>query len=669
MAWASGGFWGFLPAGFLPGLIAGCLALGMIWPGYATTPALEACQALAGDPNAPGSRGAGVASPGAISSIEAVQACQQAVDAAPSHPAAYYNLGRAVLAAGALQNLATGIGAFRNAAAYAQAEAAKSELGEAAPWYAAAARAYLTPETHRRAAEQGDPLAQVLMASLDQAAAAHWIAQALRSDDAYAHYMAGHAARPRWREAARHFEIAAGRGHSWSQLELFQYYRDGYGVPKDKGKSEEWLRKAAASGNSRAIAVYARREQPAPAQPQVPGAAPVIPVDLAREVEDAIAGITRGEFDTHFYLPLQQPLLFALTFEFADELQRRCPRLVPDGFREQREALWMAYVHYSAWRRDPALPQLNFKGMSLAEATARLISMRLGEANYPAFFRRKLILPDVPVLVDAMISRGGGCAGKALPDVAGNLVAIGSFGKLPRYSFEATLIGRKPTDNQLGFLCRYKTDDRTVVQVQGYRTPNFAAMLRESPWGAFWEAINRDIDEKKYGKGSLPKPDIPFIRSDCPLTVDPRYRASTEYVLPPAPVFSGTMQERMAAYFIEYHIPNFGMRETKAPLKLGADDLSRLKQEIIRFESIPVSMLEVDAAIRESELKDIGRGSPRPREPQEIRRRRFESSLRMKKYRAAHGDALFDLTRAQDGVPNYIVARDNETMLDIRGVR
>lgn len=61
--------------------------------------------------------------------------------------------------------------------------------------------------------------------------------------------------------------------------------------------------------------------------------------------------------------------------------------------------------------------------------------------------------------------------------------------------------------------------------------------------------------------------------------------------------------------------------------------------------------------------------SPRPREPQEIRRRRFESSLRMKKYRAAHGDALFDLTRAQDGVPNYIVARDNETMLDIRGVR
>jgi hypothetical protein len=226
-----------------------------------------------------------------------------------------------------------------------------------------------------------------------------------------------------------------------------------------------------------------------------------------------------------------------------------------------------------------------------------------------------MIRSDVPLFARTLLERSGGCSGSDAKTIAGNLAAIGTFGTLPHHSLPATLLEREATANGAGFLCVYPGDDKASRKLQGYRLPDPINLLRDSPWGSYWEAINRQIDEGRYGKDRGTRPDIPFIRNDCPLTPDPRYRISTEYTLPTVPQLSGSIAERMSTYFVDYYIPHLGMRETRTPLRLNPGDLQRLREEIIRIESIEVTRAEIEESIRQTDASDRARGQRPMNEP------------------------------------------------------
>ncbi len=384
----------------------------------------------------------------------------------------------------------------------------------------------------------------------------------------------------------------------------------------------------------------------------------------AGRVRDAIQSVASGTHDVHFSLPAGQPLLYSLSFEFADELSGRCRGLFPNAFARQRDALWWSYVHYSYWRQDSVTDLRLPPNLTLAAAALRVLEMRDASA-YPAVQVRRQIAPDVASLVTTLLAVAGGCGSAQTRDVAANLVAIGTFGRLARSTFEATLIRREDTDNGLGFLCVHKGDDRTSEKVQGYRKIGSASLGRETTLGEFIGAIERSRSERQFGSGS--RIEVPLIRADCPLTIDPHFHVSLQTVFPDTRSLAGSPAERMADYFIERYIPDLGLKSTGIPLQLSAAELARLRQEIIRYESLPVTREEIDAQIAQTLRKDRENGVRSPQLPLERQRLHTEQFLRTTKYREAGGGPLFDLTRRENGVPNYLAARDLEVMLTLRG--
>lgn len=382
------------------------------------------------------------------------------------------------------------------------------------------------------------------------------------------------------------------------------------------------------------------------------------------EVREALQAIVAGAVDVHFSLPREQPIAYALAFEFADEVAGRCPGILPRDFAQQRDALWWAYVHYAFWKRDAARARQMLGAWTLVAAGLRAVAMDSG-GNYPAMERRKAIEPDVASLAASLLAITGGCGSAAMKAAADNLKAVGTFGTLARHALPATLLRREETANRLGFVCYYRSDEPATVSTQGYRNPTLFSLGQETPLGEFLDYIQRYNEGGRNRAGMIVAP--PFIRSDCPLTIDPDFTVSREYVLPAPTMPSGSAAERIAGYFVDDYLPQFGVKSTGNPLRLDQAGLAKLRQEIIRFESIVVSMEDVDARIAAHLKDEQRRGVRSPAEPQWRMRQRFESSIRIQRYKAAGGTALFELATRENGVPNYLVARDVEVMAAMRG--
>jgi hypothetical protein len=382
------------------------------------------------------------------------------------------------------------------------------------------------------------------------------------------------------------------------------------------------------------------------------------------EIREALQAIVAGTVDVHFSLPRQQPTAYALAFEFADEVAGRCPGILPRDFAQQRDALWWAFVHYAFWKRDAAGAGQMSRGWTLVAAGLRAVAMDTG-GNYPVMEQRKTIEPDVSSLAASLLALTGGCGSAAMKAAADNLKAVGTFGKLARHGLPATLLRREETANRLGFVCYYRSDEPATVSTQGYRNPTLLSLGQETPLGEYLDYIRRYNEGGRDRAGMVIAP--PLIRSDCPLTIDPDFTVSREYVLAAPTMPSGSAAERMAGYFVDDYLPQFGVRSTGNPLRLDQAGLAQLRAEIIRFESIVVSVAEVDARIAAHLKDEQRRGVRSPAEPRWRMRQRFESSIRIAKYKAAGGTALFELATRENGVPNYLAARDVDVMAAMRG--
>lgn len=319
--------------------------------------------------------------------------------------------------------------------------------------------------------------------------------------------------------------------------------------------------------------------------------------DPAEEVTAALKSLFR--FDTHFSTPLERPMQYALAFEFSDALDARCPDLFPGHFQGIRDVMWAGYVHYAFENtRLERLPE----GTDLFAGMAYIIAHH-GAAGFPSILRRDVLTQlGTGMIADNIIAGLGGCASEPLVMMSNALYAIGTFGTLSQHEFPSTLVRRENTENGVGFVCYYDMDPNDpTLETQGYKLVSLYNIGDQSPFGQYIRALMKAA----YGDQDGGNPaQIPFMRSDCPLTPDPRFNLISEFAAPEVPTGTEVLSvpEQFASYFIDAYLPQARKRFDPATLPPVPDRLlADLRQEIINFEtsSLPVT----DQNGREAEYK------------------------------------------------------------------
>jgi TPR repeat protein len=198
---------------------------------------------------------------------EAIDICQQAIQAHPGQPKLMAYLGRALYNADrpeesrqwierAAKN--TVVGQELMGVVYEFGFGVKADPAQAADW-------------HRKAAEQGHAIAQSNLANSylngkgvkqDDAQAAEWFLKAARQGDAVAQYKLGEFYRKGKGvneddvEAVVWYTKAAEQGHAKAQIKLAEMYSDGYmqggDIKRDVAESVKWMTRAADQGDAEA---------------------------------------------------------------------------------------------------------------------------------------------------------------------------------------------------------------------------------------------------------------------------------------------------------------------------------------------------------------------------------------------------------------------------------
>jgi len=235
-------------------------------PGGREESSIEACDRLAAAPiDASLPKGVVGVKFDDLDPVKAIASCRAAVAAQPDTARLGYELGRAVLKGGALEEA---IALFQKAAAAGEAAAMNSlayayENGRGAPKdMALAARWY------RKSADAGNAASMHLLGwhyqkgtgvPEDAGEALSWFRKAAEAGfpagmvdvgQAYAH---GRGVPKNPAEAARWFAKAAQSGSSNGMIRLGSAYLDGFGVGRDPSEAVKWFQKAADAGNRLAM--------------------------------------------------------------------------------------------------------------------------------------------------------------------------------------------------------------------------------------------------------------------------------------------------------------------------------------------------------------------------------------------------------------------------------
>ncbi len=389
--------------------------------------------------------------------------------------------------------------------------------------------------------------------------------------------------------------------------------------------------------------------------------------DLSR-VHWALADLIGGTMETHFALPFQNPQLYALGFEFLDEINAKCPGIVPDDTASIRETMFGTYTYYHfAFIQGEKLP----KGTDFITGSARLLG-RLAEAGLPVTAARSAIKQMDPAgMAATTIAATGGCDSETTTRLTSNIAAVATFGRIKYRDnpLEPHFTREEISADGMVRACYYADGEGATTEYsQGYRVINFENFARAvTPI----ELLIQNIELSRH-PGMLGDQPL-LMRHECPSTPDPQFAINSHFVMPDesgVAVDSLSGPERMARYFVDDYVPKMGLQSTGVTPDLDEAYKNELKQEIVRFESIEITMADIDREVDKFILAERARGYDGELEPQWRLRQRFGSWLRSEAYRAEFGSALFDLAgqAAQaKGVPNYFAARDYPPLSDMIG--
>ncbi|WP_274628485.1 hypothetical protein [Arvimicrobium flavum] len=385
-----------------------------------------------------------------------------------------------------------------------------------------------------------------------------------------------------------------------------------------------------------------------------------------QQLQAALIGILKGEFETHFSLPVDQPIAYALGFEYLNELDKLCPGHTPDNLAGIRETMYNTYGAYNLlFVRGEKLPP----GTSFMTGMGVLLS-RIPKALGPVSINRDAIRAlNPPAMAEAtkrLTDRG--CNDPDMGRFISNLAAIATFGRIRHRvtPMSPAFVREELVAGGAGRVCYYDDDTTDSSELsQGYKTItmiNFARAI--SPLEIL--VLNLQAPPGQ-------PPDQPnFMHFECPATPDPAFPLSKTFVDPKesAPLQPGTSTaQRMADYFVDDLIPKAGEHLTGVRAQADAAFFAALREEIVNFESVDLPLQEIERAVAAFKRSEAARGA-RVVEPDWVLNKNFESYLRVQKYKAAFGDKLFDMAASpqatKKGIPNYLSMRDVEPLIDMR---